>query len=61
MIAYTGKFRVEGGKFITKVDVAWNEGWVGTDQVRFWRVEGDKLYITSASIPNRTEARSLPS
>ena len=24
MIAYTGKWRVEGDKFITKVDVAWN-------------------------------------
>jgi hypothetical protein len=52
MIAYTGKFRLEGDKFITRVDVAWNEGWVGTEQVRFWRVEGGKLYITSAPIPN---------
>ena len=52
VIAYTGQFRVEGEKFITKVDVAWNEGWVGTEQVRYWRVEGDKLYITTAPIPN---------
>ena len=39
MIAYTGKWRVEGNKFITKVDVAWNPAWVGTEQARFWRVE----------------------
>jgi len=52
MLAYTGKFRLEGEKFITKVDVAWNEAWVGTDQVRFWRMEGDKLHIISAPIPN---------
>jgi hypothetical protein len=52
MIAYTGKFRLEGDKFITKVDVAWNEGWVGTEQVRFWRVEEGKLHIISAPIPN---------
>jgi hypothetical protein len=45
---------VDGEKFITKVDVAWNPGWVGTDQVRFWRLEGNKLFITSApvSIPD---------
>jgi hypothetical protein len=54
VIAYTGKWRVDGEKFITKVDVAWNLGWVGTEQVRFWRVEGNKLFITSAptAIPN---------
>jgi hypothetical protein len=52
MIAYTGKYRVEGDKLITKVDVAWNEGWVGTEQVRFWRLEGDRLNITTAPIPN---------
>ncbi|HEY7298662.1 MAG TPA: lipocalin-like domain-containing protein [Xanthobacteraceae bacterium] len=52
MIAYTGKYRLEGDKFITKVDVAWNEGWTGTEQVRFWRVEAGKLYITTAPIPN---------
>jgi hypothetical protein len=35
VIAYTGNWRLDGEKFITKVDVAWNPGWVGTDQVRF--------------------------
>ena len=41
-------------KFITKVDAAWNPGWVGTEQVRFWRVDGNKLFITTAptSTPN---------
>jgi len=52
MIAYTGKFRVESEKFIAQVDTAWNEAWVGTEQVRVWRVDGDKLHITSAPIPN---------
>jgi hypothetical protein len=52
VVAYTGKWRLEGEKFITKVDVAWNPGWVGTDQVRFWRVEGDRLFIATAPIPN---------
>jgi hypothetical protein len=54
LIAYTGKWRLGGEKFITKVEVAWNPGWVGTEQVRFWRLQGNKLIITSApvSIPD---------
>ena len=59
IIAYTGKWRVEGDKFITKVDVAWNPAWVGTEQARFWRVEGDKLFLTSAPIPNPNVAGGM--
>jgi Lipocalin-like domain len=51
VIAYTGKWRLEGEKFITKVDAAWNPGWVGTEQVRFWRLEGGKLSIMTAPFP----------
>jgi hypothetical protein len=51
IIAYTGKWRLEGEKFITKVDAAWNPGWVGTEQVRFWRLEEGKLLITTAHFP----------
>ena len=29
MIAYTGRYRVERGKVVTKVEAAWNEAWVG--------------------------------
>ena len=43
MVAYTGIYRVEGDKWITKVDVAANPGWIGTEQTRFFRVDGDRL------------------
>ena len=43
LVAYTGMYRVEGDKWITKVDVAANPAWVGTEQTRFLRVEGDRL------------------
>jgi hypothetical protein len=48
VVSYTGKWRLEGEKFVTKVDVAWNPVWVGTDQARFWRVDGNKLFVTSS-------------
>jgi len=43
MVAYTGMYRVEGDKWITKVDVAANPAWVGGEQARFFRVDGDRL------------------
>jgi hypothetical protein len=52
MIAYTGRYRVEDGNVITKVEAAWNEAWVGTEQVRAIRFEGDKLYIESPPMPH---------
>ncbi len=45
LIAYTGTYRVEGDKWITKVEVAWNPEWVGTEQSRSFRVEGDRLQV----------------
>jgi len=52
MVAYTGHYRVEGDKFITRVDTAWNEAWVGTEQVRTFRLEGNRVHITAMSQPN---------
>ena len=53
MIAYSGRYRVEGHKVITKVEVAWNEAWVGGEQIRFLRFEGDDLlHIESPPMPH---------
>ncbi len=53
MISYSGRYRVEGDKVITKVEVAWNEAWVGGEQVRFLRFEGDDiLHIESPPMPH---------
>lgn len=53
MIAYSGRYRVEDNKVITKVEVAWNEAWVGGEQIRFLRFEGDDvLNIESPPMPH---------
>jgi Lipocalin-like domain len=52
MVAYTGKYRVEGDSFITNVDVAPNPALVGAEQVRFWKIVDGKLHITTAPLPN---------
>jgi hypothetical protein len=45
LVAYTGTYRIEGDRWITKVDVAWNPEWVGTEQARNFRIEGDRLQV----------------
>ena len=52
MIGYSGRYRVEGATITTKVDVAWNESWVGGEQVRHIRFEADKLFIESPPMPH---------
>jgi len=64
VIAYTGMYRLEGDKFITKVDVSWNAAWVGTEQVRYFKLEGDRLHIISMWVesvarPERGMARAI--
>lgn len=45
LVAYTGIYRIEGDRWITKVDVAWNPEWVGTEQARNFKIEGDRLKV----------------
>ena len=52
MLAYSGKYRIEGDDFITTVDISWNEIWNGTEQRRHYRIEGDRLFIESAPAPS---------
>jgi hypothetical protein len=45
LVAYTGTYRVEGDKWITKVEVAWNPEWVGTEQARSFKLDGERLQV----------------
>jgi hypothetical protein len=45
LVAYTGTYRLEGDQWITKVEVAWNPEWVGTEQTRFFKVDGERLQV----------------
>ena len=48
LMVYTGPFTIKDDKFTTKVDISWNELLTGQDQVRFFKLEGDKLTIRTA-------------
>lgn len=45
LVSYTGTYSIEGDTWTTNVDVAWNPEWVGTKQVRNFKIERDRLLV----------------
>ena len=43
MISYAGTYTVDAEKVIHHVDISWNQNWTGTDQVRFYKLDGNTL------------------
>jgi hypothetical protein len=50
MVAYTGRWSIDGEKFVTQVDGAWDPSWVGTEQVRHFVFDGHTLSIRTAPL-----------
>jgi hypothetical protein len=48
MFAYAGAYTANGEKVIHHVDISWNQSWTGTDLVRFYKLDGNTLTITTA-------------
>jgi hypothetical protein len=64
MLAYSGKYRIEGNDFIMLVEVSWNEDWNGTEQRRHFRIEDGRLIFESAPAlsivgPGKTDFRRI--
>jgi hypothetical protein len=57
LVAYSGTYVVEGDKATHKVDLSWNQSWTGGDQVRFFKVDGTTLTITTAINKNPRDGR----
>jgi Lipocalin-like domain len=57
MIAYAGTFTVDGGKIVHHVDLSWNGARAGTDQVRFYSLQGDILTIKTAANKSPIDGR----
>jgi hypothetical protein len=51
MLAYSGTYRIDADKITINVDISWDEAWVGTDQVRLIKLEGDRLHIEALPQP----------
>jgi Lipocalin-like domain len=46
--AYAGKYTVEGDKVVHHIVASWRPDWNGTDQTRYFTLEGNKLTIKPA-------------
>ena len=51
MTAFTGMYRVEGDRYITKFDVAWHPARVGAEVVSSFKFEGDRLQVIGDWMP----------
>jgi hypothetical protein len=47
LIGYGGTYTVERDKVTHHVDISWNESWSGTDQVRTFKFEGDRVILST--------------
>ncbi len=46
MMAYSGRYRLQGANsFVTDVDAAWHPNWVGTEQLRSFKQEGNTMSL----------------
>ena len=52
VMAYTGRYRLEDDRFVVTIDASWNEAWNGTEQERFYALDGDVLHVSTAWMPN---------
>lgn len=47
MLAYAGTYTITGDKVVHHIDIAWNNARLGSDQVRFFKLYGDRLTLTT--------------
>jgi hypothetical protein len=45
LLAYSGKCRTEGGRIVISVDIAADESWSGTEQTRYYKIDGNQLHV----------------
>jgi hypothetical protein len=47
MLAYAGTYTITGDKVVHHIDIAWNNARLGSDQVRYFKLDGDRLILTT--------------
>ncbi|WP_158931665.1 lipocalin-like domain-containing protein [Acidisphaera sp. S103] len=47
MVAFSGRYRLEGHTLTYYPDISWNETWTGKSQMRLFELDGDDLSVRS--------------
>ncbi len=52
MVSYAGRYTIAGDRITHHVDVAWNETWAGTQQTRIFKLDGDRIVLSTLPTPD---------
>lgn len=50
-VAYAGRFTLKTKEVVHHVDISFIQDWVGTDQIRALKLEGDRLILRTPPMP----------
>ena len=59
MLAYAGTYTLHDDHVVHHVDASWNQALTGTDQIRFYRLDGSTLEIWGAPAPDPFTGRTV--
>ena len=58
-IGYAGSYSAEGGKIVTRIEFASDAKMTGTEQERFYKIDGDTLTLTTAASKNPKDGQEV--
>ena len=61
IISYSGNYRFEGNDHAATVDLVWEDGWPRTDDLHYYRLDGDKRLVETTYLrhPNAFGSRMI--
>jgi len=59
MIAFAGRYELDGDRLTYRPEITWNEAWNGTTQVRFFVIDDDRLRVDSAPIASPSSGNQI--
>ena len=57
MLSYGGTYTFDGKELKIRVDISWNEIWSGTEQVRYAKLEGNRLELSTPVAPSIVDGK----
>jgi hypothetical protein len=57
VLAYAGRYTVNGNEVTHHVDISWNEAWTGQDMVRVATFDGDRVHLATRPSPDPVDGR----
>ena len=59
MVSYAGTYTFDGKTVTHHVEISWNELWTGTNQIRYARIKGRRLILSTGPISDPADGRQV--